>query len=132
MFSKTLNPNMKVAALENTFASVIGGAPAAAVVFPRLVLKNTFNDPQIIEAQARLKNGEISKSYFDELFQTVQLEQQAKVAQRFEKIHSVERALKVGSIDEIISSGKLRPYLERSLRDGIASFRKKTDQQIAD
>src|SRR6185437_12600951 len=33
VFSKALNPNMIVLALEGSFASVLGGAPAAAVVF---------------------------------------------------------------------------------------------------
>src|SRR6185437_12967891 len=33
VFSKALNPNMMVLALEGSFASVLGGAPAAAVVF---------------------------------------------------------------------------------------------------
>src|SRR5208283_4955597 len=33
VFSQALNEHLEVAALEGTFASVIGGAPAAAVVF---------------------------------------------------------------------------------------------------
>ena len=122
VFSKTLNPDMKVIALENTFASVIGGAPAAAVVFPRDVLKNTFNDPQIVTAQEKLKLGKIEKADFDDLFEKVHFEQQAKLAQNFEKIHSVERALKVGSIDDIIAPEKLRPYLVSTLSQEIANY----------
>ena len=116
VFSKTLNPNMKVLALENTFASVIGGAPAAAVVFPRQVLKNTFDDPQIVTAQEQLKAGGIQRSEYDDLFQKIHLEHQAKLAQKFEKIHSVERALKVGSIDDIISANELDPILSILLK----------------
>jgi len=41
VFSRTLNPHLQSVALEGTYASVIGGAPAAAVVFPRKVLKDT-------------------------------------------------------------------------------------------
>lgn len=122
VFSKTLNPNMKVAALENTFASVIGGAPAAAVVFPREVLKNTFSDPQIITAQERLRTKTMGKAEYDDLFQKVHLEHQAKLAQKFEKIHSVERALKVGSIDEIIAPETLRPYIAETLASEIEKF----------
>src|ERR1700749_975130 len=33
VFSRALNENLEVVALEGTYASVIGGAPAAAVVF---------------------------------------------------------------------------------------------------
>ncbi|MFW7380889.1 MAG: carboxyl transferase domain-containing protein [Oligoflexus sp.] len=124
VFSKTLNPDMRIVALENTFASVIGGAPAAAVVFPREVMKNTFADPQIIEAQRQLKEGIISKADFDEVFQTVHLDQQAKMAQKFEKIHTVERAQQIGSVDDIISASQLRPYLHQQLREGIAKFQK--------
>jgi acetyl-CoA carboxylase carboxyltransferase component len=35
VFSKALNPQMTVLALEGSFASVLGGAPAAAVVLLR-------------------------------------------------------------------------------------------------
>lgn len=129
VFSKTLNPNMKVVALKNTYASVIGGAPAAAVVFPRQVYKNTFADPQIIEAQHKLKEGRISKAEYDELFQTLHLEHQAKIAQKFEKIHTVERALQVGSIDDIIAPEQLRPYLKQELESGIARYRENYHQK---
>ena len=37
VFSKRLNPTMEIAAVEGSFASVIGGAPAAATVFAREV-----------------------------------------------------------------------------------------------
>ncbi len=122
VFSKTLNPKMKAVALEGTFASVIGGAPAAAVVFPRQVMKNTFDDPQVVALQGQLKRGEITRAQYDDIFQTVHLEHQAKVAQKFEKIHSVERALQVGSIDDIITATDLRPYITEQLKLGIEDF----------
>lgn len=122
VFSKTLNDNMRSVALEATYASVIGGAPAAAVVFPRQVLKNTFADPQIIEAQIKLKKGEMSKAQYDDLYQTVHLEHQAKVASEFEKIHTVERALNVGSIDAIIGAGQLRAFIGSELEFGVKKF----------
>ena len=37
VFSRALNENLEVVALEGSYASVIGGAPAAAVVFAREV-----------------------------------------------------------------------------------------------
>ncbi len=122
VFSKTLNPNMRAIALEATYASVIGGAPAAAVVFPRQVLKNTFADPQIIEAQAKLAKGKLTKAQYDDLYQTVHLEHQARVATEFEKIHTVERAKKVGSIDAIISAAKLRPFIGAELAAGVKRY----------
>lgn len=51
VFSKMLNSNITTYALEGSFASVIGGVPAAAVVFPALVAKRTIADPRWVEAQ---------------------------------------------------------------------------------
>ena len=39
VFSQELNPGLRAMAVEGTYASVIGGGPAAAVVFPREVDK---------------------------------------------------------------------------------------------
>ena len=47
VFSKALNPRMTVLAVEGSFASVIGGAPAAAVVFSGEVDKRTAADPRV-------------------------------------------------------------------------------------
>jgi acetyl-CoA carboxylase carboxyltransferase component len=45
VFSKALNESMEIAAVEGSFASVIGGAPAAATVFAREVKQRTERDP---------------------------------------------------------------------------------------
>ncbi|HEX8519918.1 MAG TPA: carboxyl transferase domain-containing protein, partial [Pseudonocardia sp.] len=47
VFSGTLNDGMEVAAVEGSYASVIGGAPAAAVVFAGEVDKRTAADPRV-------------------------------------------------------------------------------------
>ncbi len=49
VFSKRLNPSMEIAAVEGSYASVIGGAPAAATVFAREVRSRTENDPRVVE-----------------------------------------------------------------------------------
>src|SRR5436190_17106269 len=54
VFSKALNPNMTVLALEGSFASVLGGAPAAAVVFSSEVDARTAGDPRVRDADARV------------------------------------------------------------------------------
>ncbi len=54
VFSKALNPNMTVLALEGSFASVLGGAPAAAVVFSGEVNNRTATDPRVTDLQARV------------------------------------------------------------------------------
>ena len=45
VFSKALNPTMTVLALEGSYASVLGGAPAAAVVFSGEVNARTATTP---------------------------------------------------------------------------------------
>src|ERR1700722_15603906 len=54
VFSKALNPNMTVLAVDGSFASVIGGAPAAAVVFAGDVTARTAADPRVTSLQADL------------------------------------------------------------------------------
>jgi len=43
-----------------------------------------------------------------------------EVADEFDRIHSVHRALKVGSLDRIIPANQLRPYLIDAIERGIA------------
>ena len=54
VFSGALNDNMEVLAVEGSFASVLGGAPAAAVVFTREVNTRTNNDPKVQQLEADL------------------------------------------------------------------------------
>ncbi|MGA8993693.1 MAG: carboxyl transferase domain-containing protein, partial [Nocardioidaceae bacterium] len=54
VFSKALNPRMTVLAVEGSFASVIGGAPAAAVVFTGEVEKRTVATPAITSLDERI------------------------------------------------------------------------------
>ena len=120
VFSKSLNSSLQAVALEGSYASVIGGAPASAVVFPGVVRKHTWADPRVAAAQARLANADgVSQKEFDDLVQQVHAEKQASLAQQFDSIHSVERARKVGSIDEIISVRQLRPYLANCIERAL-------------
>ena len=54
VFSGVLNENMEVLAVEGSYASVLGGAPAAAVVFTREVDKRTAADPRVRELEAAM------------------------------------------------------------------------------
>src|SRR5450759_4435789 len=58
VFSGVLNDNMEVVAVEGSFASVIGGAPAAAVVFSREVATRTAQDRRITAAEANLADAD--------------------------------------------------------------------------
>ena len=55
VFSKALNPQLRALAVRGSYASVIGGAPAAAVVFPREVMRETMADERVVEIDQQVK-----------------------------------------------------------------------------
>ena len=126
VFSNKLNPSLEVSALEDTYASVIGGAPAAAVVFARDVKKRTSADDRIIELQQRLEGSARSSermALLDRLAKmksVVHSEKLREVAEEFDTVHSVHRALEVGSVHRIVAAKALRPYLIEAIQRGIA------------
>jgi acetyl/propionyl-CoA carboxylase alpha subunit/acetyl-CoA carboxylase carboxyltransferase component len=125
VFSKTLNDNMEVAALEGTYASVIGGAPAAAVVFAREVDQRTKKDPRVAALEKEIVAASDSekrklRTRHAELVKAVRSEKLGQVADEFDGIHSVQRALAVGSLDRILPARELRPYLVDALERGMA------------
>ncbi len=125
VFSRWLNESMEVAALDGTFASVIGGAPAAAVVFARDVKNRTKADPRVKELEQRLRDADPAERMalrieLDTLAKQVHSEKLGEVADEFDTVHSVERAQKVGSVDRIVPPDNLRPYLIDAVERGIA------------
>jgi acetyl-CoA carboxylase carboxyltransferase component len=133
VFSGTLNDNMEVAAVEGSKASVIGGAPAAAVVFAREVRRRTEEDPRLIELAAEVSDTEGPlkaelRRQLEELRQVVNAEKLGEVADEFDSIHTVERAQQVGSVDRIIAPEVLRPYLIDAIERGMARMGTETDE----
>jgi hypothetical protein len=51
----------------------------------------------------------------------VRSEKVGEVAEEFDAIHTVERALRLGSLDRIISARELRPYLIDAVERRIAA-----------
>jgi len=124
VFSKALNENLEVAAVAGSYASVIGGVPAAAVVFAREVDARTKSDPrvkvmqeQIVQADETQKAALQVKLY--EISALVRSEKVGEVASEFDHIHTVQRAQRVGSIDHVIPPEAIRPYLIEALERGI-------------
>ncbi|CAN5286129.1 biotin carboxylase N-terminal domain-containing protein [soil metagenome] len=118
VFSKKLNPRMTVLALEGSFASVLGGAPAAAVVFSGEVDKRTAADARVSDLERRVaeadSDGEARGRLVVELAQTraaVRTEKLGQVAAEFDSTHSIHRAVAVGSVDAVISAARLRPEI---------------------
>ena len=120
VFSGALNDEMEVLAVEGSYASVIGGAPAAAVVFAGDVAARTEADPRVAEVQSRLAGaadpdrGRL-RAELDDVRAAVRSEKLGEVAAEYDAIHSVQRALEVGSVDAIISANRLRPRLIEAL-----------------
>jgi acetyl/propionyl-CoA carboxylase alpha subunit/acetyl-CoA carboxylase carboxyltransferase component len=124
VFSKALNPNMTVLALEGSFASVLGGAPAAAVVFAGEVNKRTAADPRVAGLQAQLATTSAPEraavsTRLAEVHASVRAEKLAEVAAEFDRIHSIQRAVEVGSVDAIISVAQLRPAIIDAIERGV-------------
>ena len=125
VFSKKLNERLEIAALEGSFASVIGGAPAAATVFAREVDSRTAQDPRVREAGEQVhaatgSDASTARARLAETTASVRAAKLSEVADEFDRIHTVQRALAVGSVDRIISAEALRPYIVDALNRGMS------------
>ncbi len=124
VFSRVLNENLEVSALEGTYASVIGGAPAAGVVFAGEVEKRTRKDSRLEtlnQAMAKADGPERTRlrAQWNELYKVVQSEKLGDIAEEFDRVHSVQRALHVGALHRIIPPSTLRPYLIQAVERGV-------------
>jgi acetyl-CoA carboxylase carboxyltransferase component len=126
VFSGTLNDNMEVAAVEGSYASVIGGAPAAAVVFAAEVRKRTAADPRVADLQAAIAEATADgvdasplRAKLESAWPAVHAEKLGQLADEFDRVHSIERAREVGSVQAIVPAARLRPYLIDAVRRGM-------------
>ncbi len=131
VFSGTLNESMEVAAVEGSYASVIGGAPAAAVVFAGEVNKRTAADPRVTDLETRIAKATATGSESEAARLAAELaairpgvrsDKLGEVAAEFDAAHSVGRAHRMGSVHRIVPSADLRPYLVDAVRRGMARF----------
>jgi acetyl-CoA carboxylase carboxyltransferase component len=128
VFSGTLNDNMEIAAVEGSYASVIGGAPAAAVVFAGEVNKRTAADPRVADLQASIGEAVENGAHADaarlraeltSVRPAVRSEKLGQVADEFDNRHSIERARSMGSVHTIVPATRLRPYLADAVQRGM-------------
>ena len=125
VFSATLNDDMEVLAVEGSFASVIGGAPAAAVVFTRDVDERTRQDERVRALEAALAEAPedergLRQAELAAAREAVRTEKLGEVAAEFDAVHSVQRAQEVGSVHRIIAAADLRPELIAAVERGMA------------
>ncbi len=124
VFSRRLNENLESIAVEGAHASVIGGAPAAAVVFAREVDARTRDDERIAELDERIGAAEGAererlRAERETRWAEVRSEKLGQLAAEFDGIHSVQRAVEVGSVDRIVAAAELRPALVEAVERGM-------------
>jgi hypothetical protein len=77
----------------------------------------------VLEAEkAAAAGGAPARARLAEAIAEARSDKLGEVGDEFDKIHSVERALKVGSLDRIIPAKDLRPYLIDALERGMRKF----------
>ena len=125
VFSRALNENLESSALDGSYASVIGGAPAAAVVFSREVDRRTRTDHRIARLEDLIADADGGgerqrlRAERDALWAEVRSEKLREFAAEFDAIHSIERAVQVGSVERIVAPETLRPYLIDAVERGM-------------
>ncbi len=127
VFSKALNESMEIAAVEGSYASVIGGAPAAATVFAREVKQRT--EAGLIGSARPARRWPAADGHRGDAAAARRWRRSpSRCARRSSvrsptsstAIHTIERALRVGSVDRIIAAAELRPYVVDALERGMA------------
>ncbi len=124
VFSQALNEGLETIAVEGSRASVIGGAPAAAVVFAGEVNARARGDIRVAELEELSTKAEGAerarlRARLADVTAVVRSEKLGEVASEFDQVHSVERALRVGSVRSLVSAAQLRPALIDAVERGI-------------
>jgi len=127
VFSQKLNPNLEAVALAGARASVTGGAPAAVVVFAGEVERAAAGDERIqaLEESIVLAEGaerQRLRASRAALWEEVLAENRREFAERFDRVHSIERAVRVGSVKSVIEPASLRSFLIEAVERGIRRF----------
>ena len=132
VFSQKLNPQLETIALEGARASVIGGAPAAAVVFGREIDRAAASDARIQAldesiAQAEGAERQRLRARRGALWEEVLAENRRAFAERFDRVHSIERAVRMGSMKAVVELASLRGFLIEAVERGIRRADPSTD-----
>ena len=100
---------------------MIGGGPAAAVVFSRDVRARALADPRVQAHSKRASASDEARALYERTLAEVTLEKQAELAEEFDAIHTVERAREVGSLEDIVAPADMRSYLIGLLEEEAAA-----------
>jgi acetyl-CoA carboxylase carboxyltransferase component len=124
VFSQRLNPNLEAVALHGARASVIGGAPAAAVVFAAEVERAAAGDERIRTLDAAVEQADAAERHRlrarrAALWDAVLADKRREFAERFDQVHSIERAVAMGSVKRVIELASLRSFLIEAVERGV-------------
>ena len=124
VFSQRLNEGFETVAVEGAHASVIGGSAAAGVVFTRDVTAATRSDARVVELEERIEAADAGdarrlRAELSSLLESVRSEKMGELAAKFDSIHSIQRAVEVGSVSSIVAASDLRPYLIDAIERGM-------------
>jgi acetyl-CoA carboxylase carboxyltransferase component len=137
VFSQRLNEQLQTVAVAGSHASVIGGSAAAAVVFVRDVDRAARADERIRALDARIETAggadrAALRAERAALWAEVRAEKMGEFAARFDAAHSVERAVRVGSVDSIVEPAALRAFLIEAVERGVRRTEALGEQRVAD
>ena len=87
--------------------------------------RRTNADPGLVALEGRISEADGAeradlRNQHERIRREVHAQKMGEVADEFDRIHSVERALEVGSIQRIIAPSELRPYLIDAVERGMA------------
>jgi hypothetical protein len=144
VFSKQLNPLLKLIAVEGAHIQVVGGKVAAKVVFHHRILQQAKKDPRLDnlfdhvdhslpgrtfeESQHRIlaNRDEEKHSDYEIKLRKIMEELESEENVSYDALHNEQRALKVGAIDAIVSYDDLKKGIvqvqEQSIDDYMAHF----------
>ena len=96
-------------------------APAAAVVFPREVKKRVELDARVQKIRIQIDTAPSTikpslRERLEDMRIEVTLEKRGEVAKEFDEIHSVSRAVDVGSLDGVLEAKDLRSHIINELK----------------
>ena len=100
------------------------------MVFTGEVDARTRSDPRVKALERRLADaghqGDAERgrllAELAEVRAAVRSEKLGEVAAEFDAVHSIERAVEVGSVDAIIAAAELRPQLIDAVERGLAKL----------
>ena len=92
------------------------------MVFAREVRARAAADEQV-QALRSGRAKENGRACYERALADATLEKQAELAEEFDAVHTVERALEVGSLEAIVEPSRMRPYLIDLLREELEGER---------